>query len=249
MGTLDPEDLKRRKLEHRILTMKLLVACVFGGVALMSTLLFDSTNAQTDCLPSQIEQWGAATLSERCLADNTISWETEPGVLALNRACTDDSCAGAIYRYLLANCSAQQAYLQQTRCAAYGSLRCFYGEFPMPYPEWFNSTAFTDLQSTCNLTNATNPCPDGCAEALMTIRDDIGCCFNNIYNVTGNHFQQFASNELWAACQVPTLGRCTETLNPNAPTTMMPTTAGSDAIAASLVVLLILTTTNVVFVL
>jgi len=216
----------------------------------MSTLLFDSTNAQTDCLPSQIEQWGAATLSERCLADNRISWETEPGVLALNRACTDDSCAGAIYRYLLANCSAEQAYLQQTRCAAYGSLRCFYGELPMPYPEWFNnSTAFTDLQSTCNLTNATNPCPDGCAEALMTIRDDIGCCFNNIYNVTGNHFQQFASNELWAACQVPTLGRCTETLNPNAPTTMMPTTAGSDAIAASLVVLLILTTTNVVFVL
>lgn len=216
----------------------------------MSTLLFDSTNAQTDCLPSQIEQWGAATLSERCLADNRISWETEPGVLALNRVCMDDSCAGAIYRYLLANCSAQQAYQQQTRCAAYGSLRCFYGELPMPYPEWFNnSTAFTDLQSTCNLTNATNPCPDGCTEALMTIRDNIGCCFNNIYNVTGNNFQQFASNELWAACQVPTLGRCTETLNPNAPTTMMPTTAGSDAIAASLVVLLILTTTNVVFVL
>ena len=205
----------------------------------MSTLLFDSTNAQTDCLPSQIEQWGAATLSERCLADNRISWETEPGVLALNRACTDDSCAGAIYRYLLANCSAEQAYLQQTRCAAYGSLRCFYGELPMPYPEWFNnSTAFTDLQSTCNLTNATNPCPDGCTEALMTIRDNIGCCFNNIYNVTGNNFQQFASNELWAACQVPTLGRCTETPNSDAPTT-----------AASLVVLLILTTTNVVFVL
>jgi len=84
----------------------------------------------------------------------------------------------------------------------------------------------------------------------MTIRDNIGCCFNNIYNETGNQFQQFASNELWTACQVPTLGRCNETLNPNAPTTMMPTTAGSDAIAASLVVLLILTTTlNVVFVL
>jgi len=131
----------------------------------------------------------------------------------------------------------------------------------MPYPEWVNSTTFTDLQSTCNLTNVTNPCQDGCAEALMTICDDIGCCFNNIYNVTGNQFQQFASNELWAACQVPTLGRCNETLNPNAPTTMMPTTmppttmsmmpttAGSDAIAASVVVLLILTTTNVVFVL
>ena len=128
--------------------------------------------------------------------------------------------------------------------------------YPTAYPTFFNSTAFTDLSTTCSQANATNPCPEGCAEALMTIRDNIGCCFNNYYNVSGSEFLQFASNQLWTACQVATLGRCTQILNPNAsgttmmpttmmPSSMMPTTAGGDAIAAGLVNLLILVATNV----
>jgi len=200
-----------------------------------------STSAQRpDCSLTQLTAWGAANLSPACGSDQLLfntSWTTAAGMAALDRICMDDSCGGAVYRYLLANCSNTQSFVQQQRCATNGTLRCFYGEWPTAYPTFFNSTAFTDLFTTCSQANATNPCPEGCAEALMTIRDDIGCCFNNYYNVSGSEFLQFASNQLWTACQVATLSRCTEILNPNASgtTTMMPTTAGGDAIAAGLV--------------
>ena len=223
--------------------MKLLLGCIFG-VALVFARL-ESASAQADCTANQITQWVTDNLTPACILDlatvNT-SWSSPAGMAALDRACIDDSCGGAAYRYLLANCSPQQSFVQQQRCAANGTLRCLYGEYPTAYPTFFNSTAFTDLQWTCAMANATNPCPDGCAEALWTLRNNIGCCFNNYYNVTGSPFMPFASNQLWAACQVPTLGRCTEILNPNEPT-MMPTTAGSGTIAASLVALVILATT------
>ena len=239
--------------------MKLLVACIFG-----ITLMSASTSAQRpDCSFIQISDWAQANLSPACVNDLFIfntSWNTAVGMTGLDRTCTDDSCGGALYRYLLANCSNTQSFVQQQRCATNGTLRCFYGEWPTAYPTFFNSTAFTDLFTTCSQANLTNPCPEGCAEALMTIRGNIGCCFNNYYNASiPNPWQDllpFASYQLWAACQVPTLGRCPEILDPNAPTmmpttapSMIPTTAGSDAIAASVLFLLILATMNVFFVL
>lgn len=158
------------------------ISSIFG-VALM-TAQFDPTSAQQDCPFTQIAQWVAANLSPTCQNDLLLfntSWSTQQGMDALDRSCTDDSCGGAVYRYLLANCSPLQSLVQQQRCAANGTLRCFYGEYPTAYPTFFNSTAFTDLSTTCSQANATNPCPEGCAEALMTIRDNIGCCFNNYY--------------------------------------------------------------------
>ena len=237
--------------------MKFLVACIFA-VAVMSALFLDSTNAQRpDCTVAQIGAWGAANLTPQCgtaLILFNQTWQTPAGAQALDQTCTDDSCGGAVYRYLLTQCSPQQAFVQQQRCATNGTIRCFYGEWPTAYPSTFNSTAFSDLFTICALSNATNPCPDGCAAALWTIRRNIGCCFNNYYNssLPNNPWRDvapLASYQLWTACQVPTLDRCPEILSPNAPTTMPTTmpTAGSATIAASLVVLLILATTNIFF--
>ena len=220
----------------------------------MSALFLYSTSAQRpDCTFVEIGAWAAANLTPQCGAALLLfnqTWQTPAGMQALDQTCTDDSCGGALYRYLLAQCSTTQSFVQQQRCATNGTLRCFYGEWPTAYPTFFNSSAFTDLFTTCVLSNATNPCPAGCAEALWTIRRNIGCCFNNYYNATfANNpwqpFAPFASYELWTACQVPTLDRCPEILSPNAPTMM--TTAGSATIAASLGVLLILATTNIFF--
>ena len=200
---------------------------------------------QADCPFTQISQWVINNLDADCVTDLGVfntSWSSPAGMAALDRTCTDDSCGGALYRYLLARCSPLQSFVQQQRCATNGTLRCFYGEYPTAYPTFFNNTAFQQLQWTCAMANATNPCPDGCAEALWTLRWNIGCCFNNYYNATfaNNPWQPlapFASYELWTACRIPTLDRCPEILSPNAPTTMP--TAGSGAITASVGVLLL----------
>lgn len=100
--------------------------------------------------------------------------------------------------------------------------------------------------------NPNMSCPDGCRTALENLGGYLGCCFNSIFNTSLsplNGALMGAENPgLWALCQVPTPApRCPDVLSPTplpttatmtpTTTTVMPTTAGSDATAASKIVI------------
>ena len=107
--------------------------------------------------------------------------------------------------------------------------------------------ACAQLQQNPNMS-----CPDGCRTALENLGGYLGCCFNSIFNTPLsplNGALMGAENPgLWALCQVPTPApRFPDVLSPTLPpttatmtpttTTVMPTTAGSDATAASKIVI------------
>ena len=92
--------------------------------------------------------------------------------------------------------------------------------------------------------NPNMSCPDDCQAALRNLGGYLGCCFNSIFNTPLsplNGVLMGAENPaLWGLCGVPyPASRCPDLLSatplPTTPatTTVMPTTAGSDATAAS----------------
>ena len=100
--------------------------------------------------------------------------------------------------------------------------------------------------------NPNMSCPDACRTALENLGGYLGCCFNSIFNTSLsplNGALMGAENpDLWALCRVPTPApRCPDVLSPTplpttatmtpTTTTVMPTTAGSDATAASKIVI------------
>ena len=241
--------------------MKLHAICIF---AVVLTSALPSTSAQCDMV--DIGAWIQRTLARQCQGQlfmfNTfptpqtmLQWRN-----AVNYVCTTDSCGGALYRYLLANCDSLPANITgsvqnislavglQNRCANGTSTgdRCYCGEtvsfvsmvagnnslICMPSLNLDALNACAPLQQNPNMT-----CPADCQTALRDLGGYLDCCFNNIYDTPGsplNGALMGAENPgLWALCGVPRPdGRCPYVLSDTAPT-MMPTTAGSDATAAS----------------
>lgn len=83
-------------------------------------------------------------------------------------------------------------------CASNGLFQCWQG------PIINNGT---DVNIDCYDTLTSNDtCPEECQDSIMTIRDDLGCCVNNVFNTTvfGPALAQLrvANGTLWDACGV-----------------------------------------------
>ena len=252
--------------------MKLHAICIFAAV-LTSALLLESTSAQCDEL--SIGRWVMDNLALQCQGQlglfNTVPtpqtmqrWRD-----AVNYVCTTDTCGGALYRYLLANCNSLPSNITgtvqnislavglQNRCAVNGTStgdRCYCGDTVASVSGMAGDNSFIcrrniSLDNLIPCAALQNPnvtqCPADCRTALQAIGGYLGCCFNNIYNTSGSPLNGVllgAENPgLWMLCGVPIPdGRCPNVLSDTAlptTTTMTPTTAGSDATAASKMVI------------
>lgn len=252
--------------------MKLHTVCIFA-VALTSALFLDSTDAQNEpCSDQEVQDWVIANLvgDFTCATSLAAFNDTNPTMLTtwmnqLNYVCTTDSCGGAFYRYLLTSCSSAQANGFQNRCATNGRNRCFCGEtvgtsiLPTAPLICFGNFSFGALAPCIGLNETTN-CTNDCRMALQFLYGNLGCCFNTIYNSTSSPANGVLNAfgvqnpDLWELCGVPIPGTCDPVLSDTAPsttpTTMTPTTAGSDATAASKMVigfLLVLTLIKALF--
>ena len=240
---------------HREPTMKLHTVSIFA-FALTWALFLDSTEAQSACTVTAAAAWGFQNLDQTCQGNlltmnNSAPTDVQlpPWRVAVEYVCTTDSCGGALYRYFLANQCTVLANGLQNRCATNGRDRCYCGEPVMPpaagSPLICRRNITLASLGTCRVLgnttigNVTVPqCTDDCRTELVTIRDYLGCCFNKIYNTTGsplNGVLMGAENyTMWAFCSVTTPpDACSNVLSDMGPTTMAPTTAGSDAITAS----------------
>ena len=231
--------------------MKLHAIFIFA-VVLTPALLLDSTSAQCDLFA--IGGWIVTNLTPQCqgqmLTFNTVPTQQTMSQWrnAVNYVCTTDSCGGALYRYLLANCNSLEsnttgrvrnislAVALQNRCSNGTSTgdRCYCGESVSAVIATIDNSlicmrslsldalaACAPLQQNPNMT-----CPEACRTALQNLGGYLDCCFNSIYNTSESPLSGVlmgAENPgLWFLCQVPTPdGRCPNVLSDTA----LPTTA------------------------
>ena len=77
----------------------------------------------------------------------------------------------------------------------------------------------TGITSQCNQNQQS--CPSGCRSAIEAVSNNLGCCFNSVYNIslTGDIYKFEASNALWNQCGIGTPGVCESTLDGSPATT------------------------------
>lgn len=84
--------------------------------------------------------------------------------------------------------------------------------------------SFNNVRQGCQAAIGLSPCTSGCTTALQTLRNDLGCCINSIFNVSGFNinlrelplseafsqvgFNQYFSSHLMAVCGVETIEDC-----------------------------------------
>ena len=75
-----------------------------------------------------------------------------------------------------------------------------------------SSEVASNLGTAMYTCTSTTSCLSTCRNLLATLRNELDCCFNNLYNATITQLgqQQFAiaDNDLWMECGLETLGRC-----------------------------------------
>ena len=68
------------------------------------------------------------------------------------------------------------------------------------WPTKLMDGCFVNFTVFASVTRAES-CSDGCREALQQAREDVGCCFNSIYNETfESDYLPFAEYSLWSDC-------------------------------------------------
>ena len=107
--------------------------------------------------------------------------------MALRRAladvCTND-CGGVYSNFLKSTCNDQfgaeslRIYCTPTNGSAAVGNYCRFAAGDI-----LNNTLFDDLNSCYNGT-VDSPCTDGCREALLRLKRQTGCCYQNVYNNT-----------------------------------------------------------------
>ena len=96
------------------------------------------------------------------------------------------------------------AQVQTQACGVYRGEPCF---------NRLDSNAVTSNLGTAITTcTSTTSCSSTCRNSLATLRNELDCCFNNLYNATiiiqGQQQLAIADNSLWMECGLETLGRC-----------------------------------------
>ncbi len=191
-------------------------------------------------------------------ANNTPTGQA--GMQALDNICTT-SCAGAVAQWLAnpntcndPTSAAGLAFWCQP--ADGGSIpRCRWAVDLAPPTLFYN----TDLNSCTAIALFPELCPPTCATGLKTLANTIGCCYQFIYNNTEaldvlmakgfiSTIQRIglallANPDMWQLCNVAIPSECTSSTFRDdatiAPTTMMATTAGSNIVGFSVVILML----------
>lgn len=72
----------------------------------------------------------------------------------------------------------------------------------------FDSSVLNILnQVALNCTQRATTCTEACRTAVISLRQNVGCCANNIYN--SSFFALYSTSyELWSLCEVETIGFC-----------------------------------------
>ena len=102
--------------------------------------------------------------------------------LALDNVCNRD-CGGAYFNFLKSDCNDDFAsetlrlYCTRTNGTAAVGEYCRYAAGDI-----LNQSVLDDLKR-CNITEE-QPCTSGCRRALLRLRNQVGCCYQNVYNNT-----------------------------------------------------------------
>lgn len=146
---------------------------------------------------------------------------TSPTVESVETYC-DDSCTGQYVSFLRENCQAHVlANLSEAACLrTEGEI----GDRCGLIKEEAVTSLFTNVGSACGTADLTQDCPTACRDTLQELADQLGCCYQNIYNNTMFldylvTFQELSAEERalleavknpvgWNTCSVPLPPRC-----------------------------------------
>lgn len=195
---------------------------------LTATLAFELVCSQEpgDCSVSAVTQFSLSNLNLACQGallqvrnnrnemDQFTGLIDDNGMQTVNTAC-QDSCFGELYRFYLDNCpddanaTANANGINQICSLNDNDLRCAYAVVtPAVYVQLFSSNSLGIALATCTTANETNPCPDGCREALEQLLTDLGCCLATSYTTTPSGDPGIAA--LLPACGMSTIKACDE---------------------------------------
>jgi len=182
------------------------------------------------------------TLDQECVADFVIQLRPTPEnfddrVSAAERWCAN--CAPTLYNWLLNECGDEIDALELAHvCGHDGNRNCFH--YTMESRFYQTPVETCRLRSNQTYLPFPSTCPQGCADALQQLSNDLGCCFESAFNATDTLTIQFglANNGLWNTC-----GLSTESANfcPNPFTDAVPAHVPNVSIMVFLVTLVSLT--------
>ena len=186
-------------------------------------------NAGT-CTPTDVNTYIANNLPLSCaisLGNALYANITSPGKDGLLAITCTESCSGRLANWLLGQCggtfNASSLYLlclQTSNTASVGRY-CQYG-----IPPVYNA----DLQIrnvflACVNVISSGLCTDGCANELQTFANQLGCCYQSLYNNTFffkaaaaigelaqedvSELQTLGTSRLWSLCSVTPPSNCT----------------------------------------
>lgn len=158
-----------------------------------------------NCTESDLFQY-LQTLAQECVSDfviqlNPTTENFNDRVDASQRWCRN--CAPTVYNWLLNECGDAVDALEIAHvCGHNGNINCFH---------YMREARFYQMPvTTCGLRSADNQtylpfpstCPDGCADALQEISNNLGCCFESVFNISDTLTIQLglANYNLWRTC-------------------------------------------------
>ena len=126
--------------------------------------------------------------------------------------CESSACGRLFLEFIRTNCSADAAEFQLRQCERNeNNVRC-----DAVLDETTSVPA--DFVARCNASRVNRPgaCAPECATLLESLRDNYGCCVNNVFNSSYSQLvfpnsTGLTSYELWTRCNVNTLGFCPTT--------------------------------------
>ena len=121
------------------------------------------------------------------------------------------ACGRLFLEFIRTNCSADAAEFELRQCERNeDNVRCDAVQY-----ETYVTSVPADFVARCNASRMNRPdaCAPECATLLESLRDNYGCCVNNVFNSSYSQlvFQNstgLTSYELWTRCNVNTLGFC-----------------------------------------
>ena len=129
---------------------------------------------------------------------------------ALDVFCTAE-CGEVLITYLKLNCDqndiANKFYLACLPTEGILGPTCYF-----TFPSELNTVPY-NLMQCMSFNSSLEICPVGCAEALQNFTLLVGCCYQNVYNNSGEEnwnamFEVLSDNRLWYICNVALIEGC-----------------------------------------
>ena len=167
------------------------------------------------------ESYLQSNYSEGCIAwHNHFTNFSTRGDLPTNIFITqfyDSICepCGRLYiEFIRMNCDVDLADFYELHCARNASnVRCEIVEYETLSTNRPNGPLLDEFVARCNISLASPTCASECATLLETLRNDHGCCLNNILNnsyiiLVDSRTADLVNYNLWSRCNVNSPGFC-----------------------------------------